>query len=158
MIEFSGELSGACRRYVLRRSAILKMMPMLFALIVVGLILCPIVLPLLNVAWYFAPFLCIPLVLVWVLSELPIRKKNLDRILPVQLTVTEDGDIISRGAAYEEIMTVEGVNRVLDFGEWYHISFGLIADGGHFVCQKSLISQGTIEAFEGLFEGKFVKK
>ena len=44
--------------------------------------------------------------------------------------------------------------QVRDFGEFYEIVFlfGKISD--KFICQKNLLTKGTLEQFESLFNGK----
>ena len=45
-----------------------------------------------------------------------------------------------------------------DFGEYYVLIF---RDSGNFsqiICQKDLLTNGTIEQFEELFDGKIVRK
>jgi len=50
------------------------------------------------------------------------------------------------------------VKKVYDYGEFYFISFYFGKISCYFICQKSLLTQGTIEDFEKLFDGKIVKK
>ena len=53
---------------------------------------------------------------------------------------------------------LEGVKGVRDFGEYYVLIF---RDSGNFsqiICEKDLLTNGTIEQFEELFDGKIVRK
>lgn len=53
---------------------------------------------------------------------------------------------------------MEGIKGVRDFGEYYVLIF---RDSGNFsqiICQKDLLTNGTIEQFEELFDGKIVRK
>ena len=47
------------------------------------------------------------------------------------------------------------VKRVYDYRCWYYleIDFG----DPYFICQKDLLTEGTLEEFEALFEGKIVR-
>ena len=58
---------------------------------------------------------------------------------------------------YEEIRKLKDVKRVTDRGEHYEIDFVYGRLSSSFVCQKTLLSKGTLEKFEALFEGKLVK-
>jgi hypothetical protein len=51
---------------------------------------------------------------------------------------------------YKEF-SLDSVSQVIDYGNWYQIYFVLSRPLPPFVCQKSLITQGSIEEFETLF-------
>ena len=53
---------------------------------------------------------------------------------------------------------IDSVKRVVDYGEWYDFVFYYSDRDLYFVCQKSLLTKGTLEEFEALFEGKIVRK
>lgn len=59
---------------------------------------------------------------------------------------------------FTENRSVELVRKVYDYGEFYFISFRFGKISCYFICQKSLLTQGTIEDFEKLFDGKIVRK
>ena len=53
---------------------------------------------------------------------------------------------------------MEGVNGVRDFGAYYVLIF---RDSGNFsqiICEKDLLTNGTIVQLEELFDGKIVRK
>lgn len=81
--------------------------------------------------------------------------------LPITITIN-NGKIIN--SFFEESRLVSGskfisrVKRVIDAGEWYYIIFKFGDIGNSWICQKNLLTQGTIEDFEKLFEGKIVRK
>lgn len=58
------------------------------------------------------------------------------------------------------ILPISKITRVIDGGEWYYLKtrfdqYGFVTSAR--VCQKSLITKGTIEEFEKFFEGKIVR-
>lgn len=53
---------------------------------------------------------------------------------------------------------IENVKEVRDYGEYYALFFNNFSNYSQFVCQKNLLTKGSIEEFESLFEGKIVKK
>ena len=56
--------------------------------------------------------------------------------------------------AFHMISTIKSVE---DYGEWYYFIFNYADRDPYFICQKSLLSKGTIEKFEELFADKIVK-
>ena len=58
----------------------------------------------------------------------------------------------------EEFRLIADAAKVIDYGDFYYISFPFGKISNNFVCQKDLLTQGTLEEFEALFEGKIVKK
>ena len=70
----------------------------------------------------------------------------------------QDGYIVCATDKQTEAKEVNAVKAVLDFGEFYDIVFPFGNASEKFVCQKSLLSKGTLEDFEALFEGKIERK
>ena len=50
------------------------------------------------------------------------------------------------------------VKKVVDAGDWYYVVFKGGSINSAFVCQKNLLTKGTLDEFEKLFEGKLVRK
>ncbi len=48
--------------------------------------------------------------------------------------------------------------HIYDYGDFYFIAFPMGNLNGNVVCQKSLLTQGTFEDFEKLFDGKIKRK
>ena len=53
----------------------------------------------------------------------------------------------------EHFFMFDDIKSVYDYGEYYHFW-----QGDMFLCQKSLLVQGTLEEFEKLFDGKIIRK
>jgi hypothetical protein len=53
---------------------------------------------------------------------------------------------------------MEGIKGVRDFGEYYVLIFRGLGNFSQIICQKDLLTNGTIEQFEELFDGKIVRK
>ena len=62
------------------------------------------------------------------------------------------------GEKFTESAAIEDVVKLVDYGEFYDLSFPFGKLNDKFVCQKSLLSKGTLEEFEALFEGKIIRK
>lgn len=56
------------------------------------------------------------------------------------------------------VKSVVNVKKIIDVGEWYQILFYFPHKNMYFVCQKNLITKGTIQQFEQLFKDKIVRK
>ena len=97
---------------------------------------------------YGALFCFIP-----VLCLIPKGKKEKKSLTPNKVRI-EDGYIMAFGEKFEECRSIQDAKQVKDHGDFYEITFpfGKISD--KFICQKSLLSQGTLEEFEQLFQGK----
>ena len=90
----------------------------------------------------------------------PFMKSTFPMILPTRVVISDDGYITSYGEKFELTNPIDTVAVVIDCGEWYHISWNRKVGFGpeRFICQKDLLTHGTIEEFEKLFEGKIVRK
>ena len=54
----------------------------------------------------------------------------------------------------ELFVMIESIHNVYDFGEYYH----LWEAGDMFLCQKNLLTKGSLEEIEKIFEGKITRK
>lgn len=164
MIEFNGKISKKCQNYICKQEAVPGLIGCLIGVILV-------LLPATVIASiYFSQMRIMVVVCGILLSAVilffgyysPFMKGTLPLITPIRIVITDNGEITSYGENFELANSVADATVVVDYGEWYHISFtrntkiGL--GNGRFVCQKDLLTQGTIEQFEKLFEGKIVRK
>ena len=161
MIEFKGEHTQAVKNFVTRiRTARIKANA-LFGVLLLGFVVMELVFPRLF-TWYKQPPM--PLIIgsafaaiLWfAFFVLPLKKQSHGNDLPDRVSV-EDGAVCSYYGKQCERVAVSAVLKVVDFGEFYYVCRDK-ADFAFFVCQKNLISGGTIEEFEALFEGKIVRK
>ena len=77
----------------------------------------------------------------------------------VRQRIVVEKDIISGiyKKAYVE-KKIEDVKKIVDYGEFYYISYYFPEKWVNCVCQKNLLVEGTIKEFEEFFEGKIVRK
>ena len=158
MIEFKGELSKRCKRYIQIQES--KVHVILFTLAFV--VLSPVIVflsgildPLLAILVYIA---CYAISIV--ISFLFPLFTDYDKSLPTRIIICIKEDVIksiSQQHTFE--MQISNIDKVVDTGDWYLIHF---APGPNhpprFICQKDLIVEGTIEEFEKMFEKKIVHK
>lgn len=157
MIEFSGEMSKKCKKFILVRegqagwvggtiTAIIFIFPTVIASVNSGELIYLIFVP----VFVLVPFFAGPPPL--------FMKKALRLVIPTRVVIEDDGLIISESDKFHLEGGIENVEKVIDYGEWYKIIFQRGYRSARYVCQKSLITKGTLEEFEKLFEGKIKRK
>lgn len=159
MIEFSGILSEECKKYIIKNETRLGLIASSLAM---GILAIFSILAAIFIAWYYILFLILPLVWMPTVCIVGVPEKSYGLIMPTQIIIEniEDGDaaMTSRGKEFEVFAYASAVKEVMDFGEWYYITFEFAYRNQRFVCQKDLITQGTIEEFETLFADKIIRK
>ena len=154
MIEFTGFFSGKAKKYYFYIEKLQGIIVMSFSFaaafpfwfIAFGHILD---LWITLVVYVGMVLLCLLMVIL-----IPFDKK----ILPKRI-YTEDGYIsviLENGT--EEYKCIADAKKAYDFGEFYAIKFYFGNKNNKFICQKDLLTKGTLEEFEALFEGKIEKK
>ena len=154
MIKFQGEISGECLKYIQRRNAKNNRIALVGGIVIV---LVPATIAVCAIDWRFV-FLCLPFFgFVIALCSLPPSKKDLGLLMPSSVTIDPQiQEMYSESDRFQEERAFSLVKEIWDFGEWYDIR----TDGnyGKFICQKDLISEGTLVEFESLFADKIVRK
>ena len=154
MIEFKGDLSAQTKKDVhkikTKKTAIRVVFFLLLMIIpIYSLFNIPHVFYL-EVAHYSA-------ILIGIVMIAGIFKNFREGKEPSQITIEED-KIIAQNETFKTLRKVSDVKKVVDFGEWYHILFDYQNESFSFVCQKDLLTKGSLEEFEACFEGKLEKK
>ena len=158
MIEFKGKLSKKCKRYIQIQES--KIHVKIFTLTFI--VLSPFLGFLFNI---LDP---LPAILIYIacyavsvaMSFLFPLFTDYDKSLPNQITICVEEDVIksiSQQQTFE--MQISNIDKIIDMGDWYLIHF----DSGpnrppRFVCQKDLITSGSLDNFEELFKEKITKK
>lgn len=155
LISFKGELSSESKKFVLKKqkkaATIMSIIQgVIFSAIVtlLGIFLDPVLF------FLFAVVACIPFLNVglWVYDSKFITQIDFDNNI-IYPSFEQKKDI---ERPYFVSIDVDAVKKVVDYGDFYHlIVFGKLSA---YICQKDLITQGTIEDFEKLFEDKIVRK
>ncbi|MGN1094738.1 MAG: hypothetical protein ACI4SC_07135 [Candidatus Neoclostridium sp.] len=153
MIEFKGELSANCKKFVLseetkvaRLSAIIPSIPMAIADIWISL----------SVDLFYLIFLPV-LIFIVVLAGLTPKEKSYGLIMTKKVELCDDY-LSSEGEKFEEVRVLDDVKCVVDYGDWYKIYFYFPHKSLRFICQKDLLVKGTIEEFEEMFAGRIKRK
>lgn len=157
MIEFKGEFSPQTEKFYFNNSRRIARNLMFFA---VG-IWSPAVL-----SFYLSSFktnvLVVYLLILFIVPftmYIPLGKKEKKKQMP-QRIYTEDDEYINvvLGDGHKECSCISDVKCVYDYGEFYYLVFPFGKKNWKFVCQKSLITQGTLEEFERLFDVEIIQK
>ena len=89
--------------------------------------------------------------------RIPKSKKEQLALTPKRIFV--DGEsIVSIADKYSESRLICDAKELRDFGEFYEIVFPFGKFSEKFICQKNLLTKGTLEQFESLFSNKIVRR
>ena len=155
MIKFQGEISSKCLKYITRCNAKFAHIGGFIGGIILGI---PISVAVFTIHWGFS-IICFLLfcVVLPLLGGIAPTKKDLGYLVPSIVIVNSDTqEIVCESDKFHIESSFSLVTEVWDFGEWYDIRTEV--DAGKFICDKSLICEGTLEEFESLFAGKIIKK
>lgn len=76
-------------------------------------------------------------------------------IFPSKVTIdTRTGEMTTQSSQFFAESSITDVVKVLDKGEWYLIY--VKSKDGRFICQKDLLTSGTLDEFEKIFKDKLV--
>ncbi len=154
MIEFNGYLTGKSERFFFKKNISYLQIAIIFAFTMVlpFIILLVKTFQALSILYaYLAVFVCL---MIAVRIFIPKSGKS---VIPKRIYIM-DNKMVCIADNFTENRSVELVKKIYDYGEFYFISFYFGKISCYFICQKSLLTQGTIEDFEKLFDGKIVRK
>lgn len=153
MIEFSGEISGQTLNYILKQernrglvAACIVSVLAAIAIVVVAVIY--------DTVYFIG--LAFPVIFVVISIFAKPGKSTYHLILPQRVYIEED-ILVSENEKFSFSRKLDQVETVIDFGEGYYIKFYSAYRCPKFVCQKSLLTKGTIEEFENLFSDKITR-
>lgn len=156
MIEFNGELTGKCKKFLIKEQIKSQTVA---SLIVTFIFLVPTILIAIQWGPKVLAFFALNLLMV-IFSLLPPSKKAQEVFMPrcVFFDFEEETVVYQNLRNEEQFRMISSIEQILDFGEWYYLKFEYSDRAPYFVCQKSLITQGTIEEFERVFGERIVIK
>ena len=151
MIVFEGQISGKCKEGVLRKGAknsfigglitsILFVIPTVVLALKIDLI----------ILLFFLVIIPFPF-----LAAIPPKEKYYPMIFPSKVTIdTQTGRMTTQSSQFYAESSIGEVVKVSDEGEWYLIY--VKSKEGRFICQKDLLTNGTLDEFEKKFKDKLV--
>lgn len=158
MIDFNGYLTGASDKFFFRKYITFVQVILVGAFIMVW----PFILMIMTFLRSFYPIFCaycIVFVGGMILFRIGIQtdKKTKKIITPKRIYI-EDESIICVTESSTMGKKFKSVKTVYDYEEFYYLSFNWTNKTMNYVCQKDLLTQGTLEDFEKLFDGKIIRK
>lgn len=150
---FDGYLTGTAEEYFMKRSRAFAQKLFLWAALLMIPMLIRIAIWLRD--WTFAAAFIGGFVFLFLLLYIPKSAKGRKAITPKKIFV-EDDCIVCITEKYTESKFLDDVKMVRDHGEFYELVFPFGKISEKFICQKSLLTQGTPQDFEALFPGKVV--
>ena len=155
MIEFTGYITGKAEKRFVQKSRriglIFSSFAILFALPIAFLIGKFVLHDDAFIYAMLAGLSILPLI-----CFIPKGKKEHLSMLPKRI-YTRDNHIVCVADKCTDSKLISDVTKVLDHGDFYELCFPFGKISEKFICQKSLLSKGSLGAFERLFKGKIVK-
>ena len=153
MIEFKGYISGKAEKHFFK-------VPIIYTVVLITLYLVVGLLALL-----FSPVsdsivlkACLILPLFLVADVLVVQNKKKRRSYLTNTVFVENGCMVCKSDKETTQRLISDARALYDYGAYYKIAFPFLKSSFKFICQKDLLTQGTLEDFEKLFEGKIVRK
>ena len=106
--------------------------------------------------WMFMPGYLSLFVFIPILVRIPQSKKNIQKITPKRIYI-KDESITCEADSFVERRYIEDAKKLCDHGDFYEICFPIGRYSEKFICQKDLLSKGTLEEFEFLFKDKITR-
>lgn len=162
MILFSGEIDSKIQaRIITKRSRFAGILSLICA--IAGLISCLIYLLIVGVldSQMITILICsVILIIVSVILSIPTNKNRLGFIWNFDIKIEKDiiTLVFNHQNGVVQTFKTDKIKKVIDYGKYYYISFYRLDPSNGIVCQKDLLTCGTIEEFEKFFEGKIKRK
>ena len=154
MIEFNGYISGPAEKAFWRKGRKIVLIGYLFVV--------PAVIPVLlffgnlfqskSFIYAFAIYFA----LVPVLFFIPKRKKEKLAMLPKRIYINGE-HIVCVADRYTDSKFISDVKKVIDHGEFYELCFPFGKISEKFICQKDLLTKGSLREFEESLK-RFLKR
>ncbi|MBQ2793112.1 MAG: hypothetical protein IJF05_00255 [Clostridia bacterium] len=148
MIEFAGELTGESKRFVIK-----NMRRVAFLASVVIFLFFGVPTVVFAMAYNYLLFLFLIPISIVLLNPF-FQSDNMKKPFTVKITI-ESKELVYEHENLYNSYNISDVEDVIEYSEFYHILFNNF--NKNFVCQKDLLTKGTIEDFEALFEEKITR-
>ena len=157
MFLFEGSPSEKCRKYMADRN---QRGFFIVACISSFIFIIPIVLLAIFNNWIYI-VIALALLSFPIISVTPLGRTGSALLIPSEIVIDTQDDvpyITATGERFEVSREISQIKSIVDMGDWYVFIFFFPHRCEHFVCEKTLIRQGTIEEFEDYFAEEIVRK
>lgn len=158
MIEFKGYLSGHTEKYYHHKERMFVFWTFCSVILVLGPFLLFLLYRIFGLWQVFPVFGGLFLMFPISILIMPITKSTKEQSGPYRITIVDEEITYYTKGGEEDSRMVDEVTQLIDHGEWYTLDMPGRKKNGKFIFQKNLLTQGTLEEFEALFEGKIIRK
>lgn len=155
MIEFSGYINGKAEKHFIKKARELGQNIISVVMLLLFPSACYFTIKAED-SLYIKLFLVLFIGLI-LIAYIPKGKKEQRALTPKRI-FTDGESIVCVADKYTESRFVEDVKKVKAYDEFYELVFPMGKVSEKFICQKNLLSKGTLEEFEALFDGKIIRK
>ena len=160
MIEFKGELSESSKMRLLKDQVKLYIVTMLLVYLVIGGGALIIALSCEFMLLFWTTMLAITILCVlFIIVPFVWREKELKHLIYKNIIMDTDDEYIYITRKFDNhtfSVKFDEITKVIETEEFFHLKIQFKIDG--IVCQKDLITEGSIEEFEEIFNDLIVKK
>ncbi len=146
MIRFYGLISKDNQKVIIKKEKVILFFASLITVLIFGTLT---VVTAIYVNLIYLLFL-VPLVFFLTIPLFPLSKKTLDAMIPLQIDILDDV-VVSKGKNFNCVKNISDIKKVVDYGSYYQIYFKWPKKTYKFLCQKDLISEGSVKDFEKKF-------
>ncbi len=155
MIEFNGYISGDAEKFFWKKTR--KMGQRTINIVLIALLPLFVYFSMRYQYWALMLGYIGIVIVINICLYIPNDKKTKQSLLPKRI-YTEDSCLCYVTDKGEGFRTIADVESVCDYGEFYDISFSFGNKCEYFVCQKKLLTKGSLLEFEELFDGKLERQ
>lgn len=151
MVEFNGYITGVAEKHFNKKTRVIGRLLLLVSMLLVCI---PLIICCVNIQnWLIVKICCFGFAVVTLITYIPKSEKKQKMFIPRKIFIQDDC-ITCIADKYTETKFIKDVKKVNDYGEFYELIFPFGQISEKFICQKSLLSKGSLSDFESLFEGK----
>lgn len=155
MIIFQGDLSSKCKQYVSLQN---RKANFIIAWISSALLLIPTILLSIFWEWIVIVFI-IPLLLVPFLAKISATKTDDGWLYPTKIEIDMQENpplLLAESDKFYVLRNITQIKHIIDMGDWYIFVFRFPYKSKQFICEKTLLCQGTVQEFEEIFKDEIV--
>ncbi len=155
MIIFDGYLTGEAKKHFIN-----KMLNNRSKLLVIALLFTVPIWMFLSIKTHTFIEVMIALLSLIVITPIILKfciSKKGKQLITIKKVIVNDGIIEAISDNSTISNNISRIKKVCDYGEYYDIVFPSVYFASVYICQKSLLSKGTLEEFETIFSKKIVR-
>lgn len=153
MIKLNPELSNECKEFYDK---------LFFKITIISSIVASVVILIPSIILYFQNDLFLIGIIIALIFPffvlLSLKTKETSYAMPNLIQINDEKELIVKCKNMQFKKNIDEIKCVYDYGKWYLLKTKKFTYVTKFVLQKDLITVGTIEEFEKLFEDKIIKK